>query len=141
MADIKDVNRRFYKEVFDNRNVDAIDELLVENTIEHEQAPPGITLKAGREGVKQLINVYLEAFKPMTVQVQDQYQDGDTVITRATFSGTHSGDFAGMPATGKSFQVEGIDIVRFEGDRMAEHWGQFDVVGMLTQLGAIPPMG
>ena len=107
----------------------------------HEQPPPGVTLKPGREGVKQLIEIYLEAFKPMTVQVHDQYQDGDTVVSRVSFTGTQVGDFAGLPATGKSFQVEAIDILRFEGDRMAEHWGQFDVVGMLTQLGALPPMG
>ena len=77
----------------------------------------------------------------MSVQVLDQYEDGDTIVTRATFSGTHSGTFAGIPATGKTFSVEGIDIIRFEGEKMAEHWGQFDVVGMLTQLGVIPPMG
>lgn len=140
MADLKDQVRRFYKEVFENRNVDAIDELAAPNMIEHEQPPPGITLKPGREGVKQMTKAWLDAFSPLTVQVHDAYQDGDTVIMRVTFNGTHSGDFAGIPATGKSFHVDGIDIVRFEGDRAAEHWGQFDAAALLMQLGVIPPM-
>ncbi|MGZ4210016.1 MAG: ester cyclase [Actinomycetota bacterium] len=141
MADLKDLNRRFYKEVFENRNVDAIDELLAENAVEHEQPPPGVEMKPGREGVKEFIKAYLEAFGPFSVQIHEMYQDGDTVITRATFTATHKGTFGGIPATGKTASVQGIDIVRFEGDRMAEHWGQLDVVGMLTQLGVIPPMG
>ena len=141
MADNKDLVRRFYKEVFENHNLAAVDDLLTEGSIDHQAPPPGLTIKPGREGVKEIIRVYLEAFNPLTVQVLDQYEDGDTVITRAQFSGTHSGSFAGIPATGKVSSVEGIDITRCEGGRMAEHWGQFDVVGLLTQLGVIPPMG
>ena len=141
MADLKDLNRRFYRDVFEKRNVDAIDDLLTEDVIEHEQPPPGVDMKPGREGVKQLCAAYLDGFNPLTVEVHEQYQDGDTVISRLTFHGTHSGTFAGMPATGKTISPDAIDIIRFEGDRMAEHWGQFDAVAMLTQLGAIPPMG
>ena len=140
MADLKDLARRFYKEVFENRNLDAIDDLVAPNAVDHEQPPPGLDLKPGREGVKQLCKVYTDAFKPLTVQVHEQYQDGDTAIARVTFGGTHTGEFAGIPATGKHFEADGIDIIRFEGDKMAEHWGQFDAVGMLTQLGVIPPM-
>jgi predicted ester cyclase len=141
MADNKDLVRRFYKEVFENHNLAAVDDLLTEGSIDHQAPPPGLTVKPGRDGVKEIIRVYLDAFNPLTVQILDQYEDGDTVITRAQFTGTHSGGFAGIPATGKVSTVEGIDITRFEGDRAAEHWGQFDVVGMLTQLGVIPPMG
>src|SRR5258708_34341338 len=103
MTDQKDVMRRFYKEVFENRDVDAIDNLLIENAIEHEQAPPGVTLRPGREGVKQLCKVYLDAFTPLTVTVHEQYQDGDTTISRVTFAGTTVGALAGMPASGKDF--------------------------------------
>ena len=140
MADHKDLVQRFYKEVFENGNIDAMDDLVAENMIEHDQPPPGMTLKPGREGVKELCEVYVRAFRPMSVQVHEMYQDGDTVITRATFSGTHSGQFGPLPATGKSAAIQGIDIIRFEGDRMAEHWGLIDTLGMLTALGVIPPM-
>ena len=140
MADLKDQTNRFYKEVFGNRNLAAIDELVADNAVEHEQPPPGVTLKPGREGVKQLIGAYFEGFNPLTAEVLDQYRDGNTVISRVQWSGTHSGTFAGIPPTGKTFSVEGIDIIRFDGDRSAEHWGQFDAVGMMTQLGLMPPM-
>lgn len=140
MADLKDVNNRFYKEVFENRNLDAIDELVAEDMIEHEQPPPGMTLKRGRAGVKQMCEFYLDAFSPMSVEVHEQYQDGSTVVTHGTVHGTHKGTFAGIPPTGKSFTADVIDIIRFDGDRMAEHWGQTDSLGMLTQLGIIPPM-
>ena len=140
MADLKDQVLRFLKEVFDNRNLNAIDDLLVKDAIEHEQPPPGVVKAPGREGVKAICKAYLDAFSPLTATVQDVYRDGDTVITRTVYAGTHTGTFAGIPATGKTFSVEGIDIMRCEGDKLAEHWGQFDAVGMLTQLGAIPPM-
>lgn len=141
MADLIDRTQRFYKECLDNRNVDALDEFLAEDIIEHEAPPPGLTLKPGREGVKELISYYLAAFKPLTVNVHEQYRDGDTVISRITFHGTHVADLGGIPATGKSATVEGIDIMRFKGDRVVEHWGQFDGISMLEQLGVLPPMG
>ena len=63
------------------------------------------------------------------------------VVARFTFSGTHQGEFQGIPATGKQFKVTGIDIYRIAGGKILEHWAQFDAIGMLQQLGVIPPMG
>lgn len=140
MSDLKDLNRRFYKEVFENRNIDAIDDLLTDDFVEHEEPPPGIELAPGAEGVKQLCRIYLGAFDPLSVDVHAHYQDGDTVISRITLKGTHSGEFLGIPASGKTFAIAGVDIIRFEGDRAAEHWGLFDTMAMLTQIGAIPEM-
>lgn len=140
MSDLQDMCQRFYKEVFDNRDLSAVDEFLAEGVIEHETPPPGVTLQPGREGVKQLIGLYLGAFKPLTVEVHAQYRDGDTVINRVTFHGAHTGEFVGLPATGNKVVLDGIDIIRFEGNRMAEHWGHFDTAAMLMQLGVIPPM-
>jgi predicted SnoaL-like aldol condensation-catalyzing enzyme len=141
MADLKDLSRRFYKEVFENHNLDAIDELVTQDAIEHDTPPPGVEMKPGREGVKALCKAYLDGFKPISVQVNDQYQDGDTVISRITYTATNSGQFAGIPATDKQVTVDSIDIVRFSGDKAAEHWSQFDALGMLTQLGVVPAMG
>lgn len=140
MHDLKDLNQRFYKEVFENRDLAAIDRLLAPDAIEHEQPPPGMKMASGREGVKQLLATYLAAFDPLTVEVHQQYVDGDTVIARLTFHGTHRGELAGVAATGKRISADGIDITRFDGALIAQHWGQFDTVGMLTQLGALPPM-
>ena len=140
MADLKDLSRRFYKEVFENCNLGAVDDLLDENAIEHEPPPPGLTMKKGREGVKQLLKVYLDAFSSWSVDVHDQIAEGDKVVCRVTYKGTHSGDFVGIAPTGKSVTVEAFDAFRYKGDRIVEHWAVFDALGMLTQMGVIPPM-
>jgi predicted SnoaL-like aldol condensation-catalyzing enzyme len=138
MTNLKDLSRRFYKDVFENHDVDAADRYIDEDVIEHFAPPPGMDLKPGREGVKDLLRVYLGAFDPMTVEEHHIYEDADTVIAHVTFHGTHSGAFAGVPPTGKQVSVEMIDITRCEGDRMVEHWAQMDTNGLLAQIGAIP---
>jgi predicted SnoaL-like aldol condensation-catalyzing enzyme len=138
MTDLKDLSRRFYKDVFENHDVDAADRYIGENVVEHFAPPPGMELKPGREGVKDLLRVYLGSFHPMTVEVHHIYEDAGTVIAHVTFHATHSGAFAGVPPTGKQVSVEEIDITRFDGDRMVEHWGQMDTIGLLTQIGAVP---
>jgi len=64
--------------------------------------------------------------------------EGDKVVARYTFHGTIKGDFMGIPAAGKSTTLTAIDILRFEGDKIAEHWGEADMLSMMQQLGAIP---
>jgi predicted ester cyclase len=140
MADLKDLSNRFYKEVFENGNIDAADDLLDKNAIEHEKPPPGMTLKKGREGMKALIKVYLDTFSGFSVEVHDQITEGDKVVCRVTYSATHTGDFVGIPPTGKTITVDAFDAFRCKGDRIVEHWGLFDALGMLTQMGAIPEM-
>ena len=140
MADLKDQARRFNKEVFENRNIDALDDFLTENVIEHQAPPPGVEVKPGREGVKALLKVYLEAFTDFSVEVLDQVQEGDKVVTRAIYTATHSGTFVGIPATNNRFPVEAIDISRYEGDKVAEHWGLLDTAALLGGLGVLPPM-
>jgi predicted ester cyclase len=140
MADLKDLSRRFYKEVIENGNIDAADELWDKDAIEHEKPPPGVTLKKGREGAKQLMTVYLDSFSGFSVEIYDQIAEGDKVVCRVAFNATHTGDFAGIPPTGKSLSVEAVDTFRYKGERIIEHWGIFDALGMLTQMGVVPEM-
>ena len=70
--------------------------------------------------------------------IEDVIQDGDKLVVRWTNSGTHVGEFLGIPPTNKSFSVAGIDIYRLEGGRLAEHWHVIDQLSMLQQLGLIP---
>jgi predicted ester cyclase len=72
-------------------------------------------------------------------QAEDVLTSGDKVVARVSVTGTHEGEFMGMPATGKSFKVQAIDIVRFGDDGLAhEHWGLFDAMAMMQQLGVLP---
>ncbi len=141
MSELKDQMNRFYKEVFENRNLDAIDDMVAPDFVEHETPPPGMELAPGLEGAKQMLGAYLAAFDPFTVQVHDQFEDGDTVITRATFTATHVGEFGGIPATNKQISMDLIDIVKFRDGKATDHWGQSDGIAMLDQMGVLPPMG
>jgi steroid delta-isomerase-like uncharacterized protein len=92
----------------------------------------------GREGVKQIITDMRASFPDLKVTQEDQIAEGDKVVTRWSASGTHKGDFQGIPPTGKLVEVMGIVIDRIAGGKIVDHWEQFDAMSMMIQLGAIP---
>jgi steroid delta-isomerase-like uncharacterized protein len=130
--------RRFYEEIFNQKNMDALDALLPSDAVDHA-LPPG--MPAGREGVRQFIGMYLTAFPDMRVTLEDLLAEGDKVVVRTTYRGTHQAELMGIPATGKQVTVTSIEILRCAGDQLAEHWAAVDQLGMLQQLGVIPPPG
>ena len=117
-------------------DVDAFGEILADDFVEHDEAPG---LSPTREGVLEFFRMYLGAFPDLKMEPQDILPSGDKVVTRARATGTNTGSFMGMPATGRSIDVELIDIIRFGDDGLAhEHWGVFDAMKMMQQLGVIP---
>ena len=129
--------RRLYSELSGQQGQSVADELVAEDFVDHN--PPGPDIAPGREGFKQVFAGFQSAFPDMSIMVEDQVAEGDKVVSRATASGTLLGDYMGMPATGKSFSIEVVDIFRFEDGQIAERWGQADTTGMLQQLGLAPP--
>ena len=116
-------------------DIDGFGELLAEDFVEHEEMPG----EPSKEGVKQLFHMYRAAFPDLRMEVQDVLVSGDKAVARVRATGTHEGEFMGMAATGKSVDVQLIDITRFGDDGLArEHWGVFDALAMMQQLGAIP---
>jgi predicted ester cyclase len=84
------------------------------------------------------------AFPDMRMEAEDVIASGDKVVARVRFTGTHRGDFMGIPATDRTVDVQLIDIVRFDDDGLAhEHWGVLDALAMMQQLGVVdgPPAG
>ncbi len=128
--------RRFMEEVFNRRNTSLIDELLAPDFVEREELPPG--MPAGREGVKQLTAMFHRAFPDFKVTLDDMIAEGDKVVVRSTWSGTHKGEFMGIPPTSKKVSFGVIDIIRMAGGKAVEHWGQMDSMGMMQQLGVVP---
>ncbi len=139
MADIQAVVRRIYGEVFSQGNVGLIDELMHEDFVEHEELPPGVP--PGREAPKAMTAMMRSAFPDFRADVEEMLQDGDKVIARARFSGTHQGEFMGIPATGNRFDINVIDILEFQGDKAIAHWGLMDTAKMMEQLGFGGPPG
>jgi steroid delta-isomerase-like uncharacterized protein len=127
--------RRLY-DLINAGDIDGFGELLAEDFVEHEEMPG---LEPSKEGVKQLFHMYRAAFPDLRMQVQDVLVSGHKAVARVRATGTHQGEFLGMPATGKSVDVQLIDITRFDDDGLAhEHWGVFDALAMMQQLGAVP---
>jgi steroid delta-isomerase-like uncharacterized protein len=125
---------RLNEEVLRQGNVDAVDQLLADDFVEHDP-PPGMA--TDRDGFKDFVRGIHQAFADQLHTVYDQIVDGDRVVERWTMTATHAGEFMGIPATGKRVTLAGIDISRLEDGRIAEHWTQCDMLGLLGQLEAV----
>ncbi|MFA5892084.1 MAG: ester cyclase [Actinomycetota bacterium] len=133
----RDLIPRFYKEVMENGNLDVIDELLAPDFVEHT-LPPGSSYEPTREGVKNLIRDLTTGFSSLSIEVHDVIAQGDVAACRVTMNGTHSGEFMGLPATGKRISWDSCDWIRVHNGKAVEHWAVDDNLTMLQQLGVIP---
>ena len=136
--DNKALVRRFVDEVQSGGNIDLIDEVCSPGFVNHS-APPGIP--ADREGIKILTAMFRGAFPDSHFTVEDMVAEGDKVVTRKTFHGTHEGEFMGIPASGRAVSMGLIDIVRISEGRVVEHWAMGDSLGLMQQLGVNPQPG
>lgn len=128
--------RRFF-EAIDTGDIAILDEFLAPDYDDHDPPPfPG--LAPGLVGAKQAFQYALNAFSDFRHTIEDQIAEGDKVVTSIKGDGTHTGEFLGIPATGKEVSMRGIAIHRIAGGKLVEHWGRIDAVALLTQLGAIP---
>ena len=127
--------RRMY-ELLTSGDIDGFGDHVADDFVEHDRTPG---FEPGKEGVKQMFHTYRAAFPDLCLEAEDVLVEGDKVVARVRATGTNQGEFMGMPATGRSVDVQLIDIIRFGEDGLArEHWGVFDALGMMQQLGAIP---
>ena len=127
--------RRCY-ELLNAGDVDGFGDLLSDDFVENEETPG---LAPTKDGVKAFFRMYLAAFPDLRMNPVDVLPSGDKVVARVKATGTNTGEFMGMPATGKSVDVQLIDIMRFGDDGLVhEHWGVFDAMAMMQQLGVIP---
>jgi len=127
--------RRFYA-LISAGDIDGFGAMLADDFVEHEETPG---LAPTKEGVQAFFRMQRAAFPDLRMDPQDVLVSGDKVVARARLTGTHQGELQGMPATGKSVDVQLIDIIRFGDDGLAhEHWGVVDLMAMMQQLGALP---
>ena len=126
--------RRMY-DLLNAGDLEAFGALLSEDFVEHEETPG---LAPTKDGVLEFFRMYRAAFPDLRMDPEDVVGSGDKVVARVRATGTHEGEFMGMPATGKSFDVQLIDIMRFAEDGLVrEHWGVVDMLAMLQQLGVV----
>lgn len=127
--------KRVAEEVFNRRDLDAVDELFTDDYVLHDPASPEEI--RGRSGFKAYVRRFHDAFPDLEVEQVDQLVDGDRVATRFVIRGTHEGELAGVAPTGSTVTVDGTIISRIDGDRIAEEWTVVDVLGLLQQLDAV----
>jgi len=134
----KAIFRRVIEEVWNQRKLEVIEEILATDFVGHMVGSPDIH---GPDGLKQFVSMLLTAFNDIHFTVEDQIAEGDKVVTRWSFTGTHNGEFMGIPPTGVQVKVTGTNISRIAGGKIVEYWCNPDNLGMMQQLGVIPAMG
>ena len=134
-AENKDLIRR-QVEVWNTGNLNALDDLMAADLVHHD-LPPGMA--PGIEGFKQIIQMHRSAFPDIRVVIEDIVAEGDKVVNRWTVSGTHEGDYMGMPPTGKEVTLTGMSFHRIENGKIAEQWHEMDILGLMQQIRSLPP--
>ena len=137
---LKVMDRRFYQEVWSQGKLDVLDKLMAATFVDHDKPNPTDILE-GLEHAKHTIMEYRSAFPDVHFTVEDQIAEGEMVVTRWTARGTHTGEFRGVPPTGKRAMTTGISITRVVSGKFVEGCTIYDALGLLQQLGVVPPQG
>ena len=132
------IMKKFYNEVANMGNMAMIDELISDSFMEHEQVPGGAQ---GKDAVKGWFTMLHSGMPDVKFTIIDMVAHGDKVWTYYKMTGTQSGEFMGMPASGKKIEVNGVDIVQFKDGKAIAHWGVSQDLQMMQQLGMIPMPG
>jgi predicted ester cyclase len=131
----KKIVQRFVTEYQTGNDQQVLRDTVAETLVNHTPMSPDAA--GGGEEVKGIFDMFHAAFEGFTAEIVDQLAEGDKVMTYKTFSGTHTGEFMGIPPTGKHVRFDVMDIIRLADGRFVEHWGLVDQAGLLRQLGAL----
>ena len=134
--DHNDLNRRWI-EAFNKRDWGTEAACRTADYQAHTSGAPGPLDAAGWAGFMQS---FTTAFPDAQITIEGSISEQNMVASRWTITGTHHGEFQGIPPTGRPIRMPGVDFSRVVDGKIAEHWSQFDVVGVLQQIGAMPSM-
>jgi predicted ester cyclase len=133
----KIANRRFYEEVINQQKWATFNEVVGTSYVGHSLPAQ---LSPDREGLKSFIGAFHKAFPDGQLTIDQMIVEENTIATRLTFRGTQTGEFQGLAPTGKKVTVPALDMARYEGGKLVEHWGGPDQLTLLQQLGLLPAM-
>jgi steroid delta-isomerase-like uncharacterized protein len=123
--------RRLTQDGFVGGKIDVVDNVVAETCIDHDPMPGQ---GQGREGQRSTCQMVVDGLSKRSTLQDEFLAVGDTVVENWVFQGTHTGDFLGVPATGKQLQVRGIEIWRLADGKIVERWGVVDAAGVMEQL-------
>lgn len=130
------VIERYFEEVWNQGQLDVLDELLAPDYVNHSSSMPDAP--PGPEGVKPIVAAMRRAFPDLHYTIDRMVVGDDAVAVRVTLTGTHVGDFFGIPPTGKPFKVTQTNIEQFRDGKIVAHWRNTDELSLLRQLGVVP---
>ena len=136
----KDKTRRLFEEGFSQGNIDVVDEVLNPDFVCYDPNSESGEVR-GAETIKNEIEYFRNAVPDLTYTIEDQIAEGDKVVTRYTVTGTHQGEFFSVAGTGERITMSGNSIDRFEDGKMVEEWPEYDLLGVMRQIGAVPVPG
>jgi steroid delta-isomerase-like uncharacterized protein len=136
MAEGVELIQRFYSEMLGEGDLSKLDDLVTDDIVDHEEGMPG--QPDGKEGVAFFVNMMRSAFSDIKATVGQSLESGDMASAQVTITGRHTGEFMGVPASDKSFEIEAIDMIRIADGKCAEHWGVTDNMALMQQIGAVP---
>ncbi len=128
--------RRLFEEIWNRRNLAIIDECYASNFTEHTSSGPDFG--AGPQAASKLVQFYQSAFPDTRMTIDDMVAEGDRVAVRWTARGTHEGELNGVPPSHNRVTVTGCTVLRVANGKIAEAWQNFDALGMMQQVGALP---
>jgi steroid delta-isomerase-like uncharacterized protein len=132
----KAVVRRYLGAFWDGGDASVADEVIAPSYIAYDPGTPG--REGGVAGEKQALALYYSVFPDFSLAIEEMIAEGDIVAARWTVRGTHRGALQSIAPTGKVVTISGISLFRVRDRRIAEHWLNWDTLGMLQQVGAVP---
>jgi len=132
----KAIMRRYLEEAWGNQDWSVVDEVVAEDAVFHDQVREGG--QPGRANLRAVMDNMFTGAPDLQMNIHDMIAEGDLVAVRFSSTGSHTGDFNGIPPTGRPVRFDGIAIVRFEDGRIIEGWQEADRMGLAQQLGVMP---
>ncbi|HUC54240.1 MAG TPA: ester cyclase [Candidatus Cybelea sp.] len=135
----KAIVRRLYAEIWNKHKLELVSEIISPS---HALQAPSVSGSAvGPEAYKRQVTLFLAGYPDLRFSIEDTVAENDKVVACWTFSGTHKGDFMGIPPTNKKISVDGMTIHHITGGKIIDSYSNWDALGMMQQLGVVPPLG
>lgn len=130
----REISRRLFEEVWNEKKLSVISELVTPDYAHHDAQSPAV--QRGVEAYTEFVRLYLNAFPDLRFTIEDEIEAGNKVVTRWRVDGTHAGDLPGIRRTGRRVSLAGITLAQFRDGKMSESWNNWDALLMMQQLGA-----
>ena len=138
-TDNKAIVRRLYEEVWNKRRLELVDEIISPSHAIHDPTASGSAV--GPEAYKRQVTRFITAFPDLRLTIEDMVGENEKLAVAWTISGTHKGEFMGIPATNKKVSVDGITINHIVNAKIMDSYISWDAWGAMQQLGVVPALG